>query len=355
MTHSEFLKKYLNQKIDWDSKYGAQCVDLMRFYVRDVLKTSQFKPVAGAKDFWNQDHTEYEKIVNTVEAIPQEGDIVIWGATYGPYGHVAICMKATQTRVTCFSQNDPIGSPCIEKTYTYKHILGWFRKKTMTQTVSVEKQKFEELVTKSTKYDELVRIGYISQADHDEDLKSLKDENEQLHQVIKSFDSFKEQCASILGTTVDNESIIASIAAFNTLRDDLQKKNEQFQELEKKYYREKHEYLTQISDLTKTIEQMKKQHNNEIESLKQKQLAEIEQLESDQNDRINKIMERVANIEGGVEAHTKAFTQITLVEKVFTSVYNFLSRKSHILLPLLEEKLYQKKEKHAKKDKKTNV
>ena len=47
MTHAEFLKANLNKKLDYDKQFGGQCVDLMRFYVRDVLKGDSRSPGLG--------------------------------------------------------------------------------------------------------------------------------------------------------------------------------------------------------------------------------------------------------------------------------------------------------------------
>ena len=50
MTLTQFIKTNQGKKVDFDSKYGAQCVDLYRAYCRDVLDIQQTPAVAGAKD-----------------------------------------------------------------------------------------------------------------------------------------------------------------------------------------------------------------------------------------------------------------------------------------------------------------
>ena len=41
MTLTQFIKKYLGTKVDFDGKYGAQCVDLYRQYCAEVLGVPQ--------------------------------------------------------------------------------------------------------------------------------------------------------------------------------------------------------------------------------------------------------------------------------------------------------------------------
>lgn len=132
MNLQEFVTKYNGKGIDYDGHYGFQCVDLYRKYVQEVLNYPQSPGVSGAKDIWNSYLQEYfTRVANTPDGIPEPGDIMIWGDTYGPYGHVAVVTKATLTTFTCFSQNDPTGSLCGEKLYrTYKPVLGWLHPKT---------------------------------------------------------------------------------------------------------------------------------------------------------------------------------------------------------------------------------
>lgn len=137
ITYKEFIAKYQGKFVDWDGAYGAQCVDLFRQFCHEVLEITQPKGVIGAKDFWDNYDTDpalyknFEKIPNTPEFVPQPGDVWIWTAAYGKYGHIAIESYATATTSTfqCFSQNDPVGSPCILKTYKYTKVYGVLRPK----------------------------------------------------------------------------------------------------------------------------------------------------------------------------------------------------------------------------------
>lgn len=135
MNYQDFKSKYLGKKWDYDGAYGAQCVDLFRFYVKDSLSGNQPKGVAGAADFWVNYETDpnlknyFDKVPNTPEGVPQAGDVMIWNKKYGPYGHIAIVDSATVDSFTCLSQNDPLGQPTILKSYKYVNVYGWLHPK----------------------------------------------------------------------------------------------------------------------------------------------------------------------------------------------------------------------------------
>jgi len=137
MHYKDFITKYQGKKVDYDGYYGAQCVDPFRFYCRDVLGIAQPKGVTGAKDFWTNYPTDpnlynnFDRIANTPDFVPQPGDVWIWTAKYGKYGHVAIESygEASTSTFECLSQNDPIGSQCALKTYKYTNVYGVLRPK----------------------------------------------------------------------------------------------------------------------------------------------------------------------------------------------------------------------------------
>ena len=131
MTLNQFVDKWTGKTCDYDGFYGGQCVDLYRMYVQEVLGCPQSPGVLGAKDIWDSYLTEYyDRISNTPEGVPVAGDIMIWGAKYGPYGHVAVVTQANSSSFTCFSQNDPVGALCGLKKYTaWGSTLGWLHPK----------------------------------------------------------------------------------------------------------------------------------------------------------------------------------------------------------------------------------
>lgn len=195
MTFTEFRKKYLGKKVDWDKKYDGQCVDLFRQYVNDVLGLQQPKGVVGAKDFWTNYETDpilknnFKRIPNTPTGVPQEGDVMIWGAYSGnPYGHISIFIKGDVNKFISLDQNFPTLSKVTETehNYTKPKVLGWLRPMVTQETVDnvnltelqikVAEQaqtikKLNDLVNETKKELETLRARYL---DLEEDCKEDK-------------------------------------------------------------------------------------------------------------------------------------------------------------------------------------
>jgi len=172
MTLDTFIKTYNNKKVDFDGKYSSQCVDLFRFYVRDVLGLSQPKGVVGAKDFWTAYESDknlkdnFEKIPNTPTGVPQAGDVMIWGSRYGKYGHIAIVTHATVNEFTAFSQNDPIGSASVKRKYSYNAVLGWLRPKGANMDfIDLKKRLIDKHWFELTEFEDLRKRKLIDRAD----------------------------------------------------------------------------------------------------------------------------------------------------------------------------------------------
>ena len=96
MNYNDFIKKHNGKGTDYDGRYGVQCVDLVKAYLKEV-----FSITAG---YWGDAHAYYDgfnshkelttnftRIANTPDFIPKKGDIVVWSSKLnnGP-GHIAI-------------------------------------------------------------------------------------------------------------------------------------------------------------------------------------------------------------------------------------------------------------------------
>ena len=130
MTLKEFIKKYNGKHVDYDGVFGAQCMDLMHFYIDEVLMgepSSAILRASSAKIAYETfDRPDlFEQIDNTPKGVPEEGDIMFWGIF--PYGHVALFVEGDVNNFTSFDQNYPTGSECHEQNHTYKDVLGWLR------------------------------------------------------------------------------------------------------------------------------------------------------------------------------------------------------------------------------------
>ena len=149
----EFFNKYNGKKLDWDKAYGAQCVDLFRYFCSEVLEISQPKAVKGAKDFWGNHNSDtalninFTKILNTPVFIPQFGDIAVFNN--GTYGHISICTgKGTTSKFESFDQNFPENSACHFQEHDYKTFYGVLRPKNQSKLMAPVQSEFSVRVDK---------------------------------------------------------------------------------------------------------------------------------------------------------------------------------------------------------------
>lgn len=133
ITLDEFKEKHLGESLDWDKNFGAQCVDLYRFYVSEVLGFPQSPGVRGAADIWTTvDEKYFEKIPNTLLGVPRKGDIMIWNTKAGGgYGHVGVVLEAGVMNFTSLDQNWSQMKVTVE-THSYSNTIGWLRPKIQT-------------------------------------------------------------------------------------------------------------------------------------------------------------------------------------------------------------------------------
>lgn len=180
MTFDEFIVRWNGKGVDTDGYYGFQCMDLAHKYAVDVV--GKDIPVGNANEMWNFEIEGYDKIFNSPTAVPNKGDIVIWGTGIGINGHIAIFISGDTNSFLSFDQNWPIGSLCHSQNHNYTGVLGWFHpKQTASDTIVIEKKVFEELVTKSTKFDAFVQAGYTSP----EQVKALLDASEAAKKALE--------------------------------------------------------------------------------------------------------------------------------------------------------------------------
>ncbi len=150
MTFQQFLQTYNGQQeVGSTSENIGQCTGLVNAWTSAL--NLPFIWGNACDMFVNADEQFYTKILNTPEAIPQQGDIVCWSAKFNAtVGHVGICTGTGDINTfECFEQNDPLGSNCHLKTYNYKSVIGWLRPKpTQNEALDACLQQHTELVTK---------------------------------------------------------------------------------------------------------------------------------------------------------------------------------------------------------------
>lgn len=270
MTFDQFIAKYKGKGVDVDGfpkTNPYQCVDLIRQYIKEVLNQPQPKGVTGAKDFFTNFETDpnlnqyFNKIVNTPEGVPSKGDIIIWGATYGAYGHIAIINWANASQFQALSQNDPLGSLTTLKNYSYNHILGWFSPKKDTMS------DYEEAIRKAVAYDEVCQLlGQPSTT-------TAKETTDKLSKIISDKDRYQKERDQ---ARQERDNYAEENKGLNTQVELLKK--------------DKQEQAVQIKSLQESITEL----NNELENC----VAEIpgqEDLESDYEITGRKIISKVGD------------------------------------------------------------
>lgn len=111
----------IGKSLDQDGVYGAQCVDLIRYYY-SYLGVS---PVSGnGCDYaTNALPTGWTRIQYYNGFVPQPGDIAVWTYASSAYGHVAIVTSADSSKMNVVEQN---GSTHITRAHSYSYSFGTF-------------------------------------------------------------------------------------------------------------------------------------------------------------------------------------------------------------------------------------
>ena len=146
MTLNEFYKKYNGKNVDVDNYAGAQCVDLIKAYFRDVLKVP-VKAYGNACHYWSN-FEKYPELTSNFEkrrVNPAKGDIVIFNSK--PYGHIAIVWSVSGNTLTVFEQNRTgKHDKCALGKYTTKNVNGYLRHKSL---ITPDKTKIVEIKCQS--------------------------------------------------------------------------------------------------------------------------------------------------------------------------------------------------------------
>lgn len=249
MTLEQFLTQY-KEGYDHDGAYGEQCTDWFRGYCKFVLDIDQPSGVDGAYQFWDRRNTDaslknnFTPIANTPSAIPQYGDVIVWKKTLnGNFGHVAICVdrSANVNKFISSDQNWDGKSNASNKastrpqliTHNYNHVVGFLRPKNQekvlgssepveSDTMQIDEKTFEDLVNKSTKYDEFVDAGYADAEEMLDKISTLIDENNSLSNRLETLEKEK---ASLLNEIDDQKDDYEALQEASTkIQNDLEDK-----------------------------------------------------------------------------------------------------------------------------------
>ena len=111
--------------MDYDGAYGAQCVDLIKYYYAYLGE----KPVRGnGKDYAvNALPSGWSRIRYYNGFIPEPGDIAVWTTGGGGYGHVAIITYADGNGFRSIDQNIAGTTGCVAMSRSYSNLWGVVR------------------------------------------------------------------------------------------------------------------------------------------------------------------------------------------------------------------------------------
>lgn len=289
-------------------------MDLLHQYCVEVLGLLNPRILAApaAKDVFNNfenifGHEYFEKIPNTLEGIPLEGDIIFWGS--GTWGHVAIFVNGDVKRFKSFDQNYPTGSPCHVQEHNYSSCLGWLRIKKENLPISPEltecrNQLADEIKKKNETWQELQEIKRISDTTQTE----LNGEIEAHTKTKEYWQGIMDQQRSLLdpqgtlGIRADPVSIDAQIESLLTIEDELRKTQQSLQQKTEEVDKNRQD----LDDMTTKYLTSEKQLSAEKEALqrlidKEKTLLEqIVKLKEENRLKFKKLIWRLYwAIEGG--------------------------------------------------------
>lgn len=148
ITYSEFIKKHTGKAMDFDGVAGSQCVDLIKYYLKEVFNINP-----GA---WGDAHCYYDnynnisalknnftRIANTPDFVPRKGDIVVWSPNLssGGWGHVAIATGEGNTKEFYSYDQNWTGNhdACKMVKHNYNCVYGVLRPKDQTKITGVKK------------------------------------------------------------------------------------------------------------------------------------------------------------------------------------------------------------------------
>ncbi len=317
MNLQQFIDKWLGKMADYDGYYGGQCVDLYRFYVKEVLGYLQSPGVGGATEIWDSASPEYyEFIKNDPLAVPEHGDIIIWDRRVGGgFGHVSIFIDGDVGGFDSFDQNWPTLSKCTITSHDYRAVIGWLRPKLLS---SVETMPDNQVETYTKEQWDKLRAENQDNWDkwQGEKKKSeglsitITSKEQTISELKKSHQEYLDKIAGILWG--EGEYTLADENAIREKIEELAKDKEGTLELEDKLEREqdKHTkaiegYEKRLNDLKIEMAAMELQHAEQIARVTQRVDNEIEGLQKQKEQYeavsrfmswINKIFKRSKNI-----------------------------------------------------------
>jgi len=232
MTLNEFISKYSGKTIGYPGdSYKGECLSLVKQYMKEMFS---FNPPAsgcnGARCYWSifpDPLSKYfTKVPNTPTGVPKSGDIVIWNEKAGGgYGHIAIVTEASVNSFKSFDQNWG-GRHAHIVTHDYSNVYGWLTPIKSEQgggQMNIDPKIFEELVGKSTKYDEFVKAGFSNPTAIKQKIDNLEKDKKNLEKDKKELEGKLNDAALYAGKLeTDLEKSQSAVSTLETDKKELQ-------------------------------------------------------------------------------------------------------------------------------------
>jgi len=269
MTLAQFITKYEGKEWGYPTQdqYKGQCLSSVKWYMREVFG---FNPppsgVNAAYGYWtnfpNPLSDYFIKVTNTKEAIINPGDVPIWNSKVGGgYGHIAVCIQGGKDSFISLDQNWQ-GKAAHRVTHNFNNIYGWLRpKEIMSDAVQVDSKTFERLVTNSTRWDEVLKLGYSSAAQIEADVNNYKQEIKNLKVEIqaekdKSASCRTEYVALMAKAAKSLGTVQEPVEVYNAL-DKLEADLDRLDDLERQFAALQLHSKEQVEELTAEINRLK--------------------------------------------------------------------------------------------------
>jgi hypothetical protein len=144
---NDFVDRYKGVPVDFDGAHGAQCVDLVRQYFKDVWELpKQPEGVIGAQDFYfkHESRPVQRQLCDcrtyTKTDLPPAGSVVVFKSTgSNQYGHTGICLYADALGMDVFEQDGIANEKALKEgreqkgayigRWNYDRLAGWLEKK----------------------------------------------------------------------------------------------------------------------------------------------------------------------------------------------------------------------------------
>lgn len=279
MTLSEFRNYALNKKqIEYHSfspNAKFQCADLANDYIEKVWG---LKPIIGtdAKDFPDRLTPGMEFVLNTVDYLPEPGEIAIWNnKAGGGYGHIAVVLKkGLQSYFYSLDQNWSKPLFITEEKHTYSNVRGFIRKvqinqeqmsKELEACLAQHKDLITQLEAEKKLKAELQKKYEDQKVDLDETKKERNLFREELKDALEDHTSDLEKIAVLLNVKAEMPAILPAIETCITYED-------KAREADKKLVEAQVQYESNLKEAAKIAESLRDQ----VEAL-QNRIVELEQ------------------------------------------------------------------------------